>query len=85
MEKINETKTYFFEKISKIDKILARFIMKKMSGLKSIKIKMKHHINTKDPKILLQATICQLNGQLRGNGQILRQVQNSKPDQERKR
>ena len=28
-EKINETKTWFFEKINKIDKPLARLIMKK--------------------------------------------------------
>ena len=30
MEKINETKTCFFEKNNKIDKLLARFIKKKM-------------------------------------------------------
>ena len=38
--KINKTKSWFFEKINKIDKPLARLIMKK-GGLKSIKLEMK--------------------------------------------
>ena len=41
-EKINETKSWLFEKINKIDKPLARLIRKKkMRGLKSIKLEMK--------------------------------------------
>ena len=60
--KINETKNWFFEKINKIDKFLARLIKKKR-GLKSIKLEIKkklnrHHRNTKDHK-RPQATICQ--------------------------
>ena len=41
IEKISETKTWFFEKINKIDKPLARFIKKKGRKLKSIKLEMK--------------------------------------------
>ena len=40
IEKINETKSWFFENINKIDKPLARLIKKKR-GLKSIKLEMK--------------------------------------------
>ena len=36
IEKINETKSWFFEKINKIEKPLARLIKKKLRGLKSI-------------------------------------------------
>ena len=39
--KINKTKSWFFEKINKIDKSLARLIKKKARGLKSIKLEMK--------------------------------------------
>ena len=39
--KINKTKSWFFEKINKIDKPLARLIKKKGRGLKSIKLEMK--------------------------------------------
>ena len=39
-QKINETKSWFFEKVNKIDKPLARLIKKKRE-LKSIKFKMK--------------------------------------------
>ena len=42
IEKINETKSWFFEKINKIDKPLARLLKKKKErGLKSIKLEMK--------------------------------------------
>ena len=41
-EKINETKSWFFEKINKIDKPLARLIKQKRDrGLKSIRLDMK--------------------------------------------
>ena len=39
--KINESKSWFFEKINKIDKPLARLIKKNESGFKSIKLEMK--------------------------------------------
>ena len=39
--KINTTKRWFFEKINKIDKPLARLIKKRGRGLKSIKLEMK--------------------------------------------
>ena len=41
IEKINEMKSWFFEKNNKIDKPLARLIKKKERKLKSIKIEMK--------------------------------------------
>ena len=39
--KINKTKSWFFEKINKIDKTLARLIKKKERRIKSIKLEMK--------------------------------------------
>ena len=38
---INKTKSWLFEKINKIDKPLARLIIKRGGGLKSIKLEMK--------------------------------------------
>ena len=56
--KINKTKSCFFEKINKIEKLLARLIKKKRRRLKSIKLEMKmeklqQHKNTNDCKQLL--------------------------------
>ena len=39
--KINKTKSWFFEKINKIDKLLARIIEKKGRRLNSIKLEIK--------------------------------------------
>ena len=39
--KINKTKSWFFEKINKIDKPLARLIKKKDKRIKSTKLEMK--------------------------------------------
>ena len=39
--KINKTKSWFFEKINKIDKPLARLIKKERGRLKSIELEMK--------------------------------------------
>ena len=39
--KINKTKSWFFKRISKIDKLLARLIKKKGRRLKSIELEMK--------------------------------------------
>ena len=41
VEKINETKSWFFEKINKTDKPLARLIRKKERRIKSTKLEMK--------------------------------------------
>ena len=41
IEKINKTKSWFFEKINKIDKQLARLIKKKRERIKSTKLEMK--------------------------------------------
>ena len=63
--KINKTKSCFFEKINKIDRPLARLIKKRGRGLKSLKLETKkdsynrHCRNTKHPKRLRQATLCQ--------------------------
>ena len=39
--KINKAKSWFFERINKIDKPLARLIKKQMRKIKSIKLEMK--------------------------------------------
>ena len=39
--KINKTKSWFFEKINKIDKSLARLIKERESRIKSTKLEMK--------------------------------------------
>ena len=43
--KINESKSWFSEKINKIDKPLARLIKKKGRRLKSIELEMKRRSN----------------------------------------
>ena len=43
--KINKTKSWFFEKMNKIDKPLARLIKKKGRRIKSIKLEMKMEIS----------------------------------------
>ena len=66
IEKINETKSWFFEKVNKIDKPLARLIKKKRERTQINKIRNeKGEVTTdtaelqKHPKRLLQATLCQ--------------------------
>ena len=59
--KINKTKSWFFEKINKIDKLLARLIKKERerTQIKKIRSYNRHRRNTKHPEKLLQATLCQ--------------------------
>ena len=63
--KIDKAKSWFFERINKIDKPLARLIKKQREKIKSIKLEMKmersqrQHRNTKDHKRLLSTIICQ--------------------------
>ena len=63
--KINKTKSWFFEKINKIDKPLARLIKKKSKRTQINKIRNEtgevttDTRNTKHPKRLLQATLYQ--------------------------
>ena len=65
--KINKTKSWFFEKINKIDKPLARHIKKKRERTQINRIRNEkgeviqywHCRNTKDHERLLQATLCQ--------------------------
>ena len=52
--KINKTQSWFFEKINKIDKSLARLIKKKRDKIKSTKLEMK--------KERLQQTMQKYNG-----------------------
>ena len=61
--KIHKTKSWFFEKINKIENPLGRLIKKKQRRIKSIRLEMKRrdynrqHRNTKDYKRLLLTTI----------------------------
>ena len=63
--KINKTKSWFFEKINKIDKPLARLIRKKKEKTQINRIRNEKEVTTdtseitKDHDRLLQATICQ--------------------------
>ena len=60
--KINKTKSWFFEKINKIGKPLARLIKKQREKNHINKIRKDHnrqHRNTKDHKRLLSTIICQ--------------------------
>ena len=63
--KINKTKSWFFEKINKIDEPLARLIKKKREKNQISKIRngngeiTRGNTNTKDHKRVLSATICQ--------------------------
>ena len=84
--KINKTKSWFFEKINKTDKPLARLIKKKREKNQINKIRNEKGEDTTDnaeiQRImrLLRTTIWQLNGYPGGNGQILRKVQTSKTE-----
>ena len=49
--KINKTKSWFFEKINKIDKPLARLIKKKIKKIKSTKLEMKKERTTDNAEI----------------------------------
>ena len=63
--KINKAKSWFFERINKIDKPLARLIKKQMEKNQINKIRNENgeittdNTNTKDHKRLLSAIICQ--------------------------
>ena len=52
MVKINKTKSWFFEKINKIDKPLARLIKKKERRIKSTKEMKKERLQQKIQKII---------------------------------
>ena len=61
--KLNNAKSWFFEKINKVDKPLARLIKKQREKIKSTKLEMKMEKsqqttqNTKDHKRLLSVNI----------------------------
>ena len=90
--KINNTKSWFIEKINKIDKPLAILIKKKRRRKnQSNKIRNENgEIRTDNSEIqrimrLPSAIICQENGQRGRKGQILRKVQLSKNETGRNR
>ena len=83
--KINKTKSWFFERINKIDKPLARLIKKKKEKNQINKIRKENGDITTDYTEIqrtirdyYQQLICQPNGQRGRNGQILRKVKLSK-------
>ena len=90
--KINKTKCWFFEKINKIDKPLARLIKKKRERIQINKIRNEKGEFTTDTEEL-QSIIRDYYKQLYGNkmdnleksGQILRKVQPSKTEPGRNR
>ena len=53
IEKFNKAKSWFFEKINKMDKLLARLIKKKMekNQIKKIRNDLGMHVRIKDLKI----------------------------------
>ena len=62
--KINKAKSWFFERINKLDKPLARLIKKQrdknqINKLEKRRDHNRQHRNTKDHKRLLSAIICQ--------------------------
>ena len=89
--KVIKTKSWFFGKINKIDKPLARLIWTKREKNQINKIKNEiGEVTTDNTEIqrimtLLSASICPKNGQLGRNGQILRKVKLSKIEPERNR
>ena len=91
-KKINTAKSWFFGKINKIDKQLARLIKKQREKNKINRIRNENGEITADNtemqmiiKRLLSTTICYLNIQLGRVGQILRKVLLSKIEPGRNR
>ena len=88
--KINKTTDWLFEKIDKIDKLLARTINKKRKKTQINKIRNEKEVTTDDSEIqgimrLLRAVICPLKGKPGRNGVILRKIQPFKTERERNR
>ena len=75
--KINKTKSWFFEKINKIDKPLARLIKKKRERTQINKIRNENGevtMDTTEIQRILRDYYEQENGQPRRNGQVLRNI-----------
>ena len=85
IQRINKTRSWFFEKINKIDKPLARLIKGHRDSIQINKIRNeKGDITTeteeiqKNHQILLQKPVLSPTGESGGNGQFLRQIPNTK-------
>ena len=68
--KINKTKSWFFEKVSKIDKPLARLIKKKERTIKSTKLEIKKEMlkgNAEIHRIIIKDYYEQLYGNIMDN------------------
>ena len=78
--RINESRSWFFEKINKIDKPLSRLIKRKRQDPNKHNQKRKrrdynwYHRNTKDCKKLLRRTVCEEIWKPRRNGHISRKI-----------
>ena len=78
--RVNESRSWFFEKINKIDKPISRLIKKKKERLNKHNQKWRrtdynwYHRNTKDCKKLLWRTVCQEIWKPRWNGHISRKI-----------
>ena len=85
IQRTNKTRSWFFEKINKIDKPLGRLTKGHRESLQINKIRNeKGDIRTeieeiqKNHQILLQKPVLNTTGETEGNGQFLRQIQNTK-------
>ena len=84
IQRVNKTRSWFFEKINKVDKLLARLTKGHRNSIQINKlINEKGDItteteNSKNHQILLQKPILNITGESGGNGQFPRQISNTK-------
>ena len=89
--KLNNAKSWFFEKINKVDKPLARLIKKQREKIKSTKLEMKMERSQqttqkyKRSEETTTSNYMPINGQRGRDGQILKKVQLSKTEPGRNR
>ena len=85
IQKINDSKSWFFEKINKIDKLLIRLIKKKQDRTQTTKIRNERREIITDTKEIqgtvrkyYQQLMCQQTGQPGWHGYIPGNIQSSK-------
>ena len=87
--KINETKSWFFKKINKIDKPLAKLIKRKRESTQINRIRNENRKIMRDPtetqRIIREYYENLYAGKPRRNGELPRKIQPSKTDPERNR